>query len=144
MLIKHILQEKGGIVHAVEADATIEEAACLLAAKRVGALVALDAEGGIAGVISERDIVREIGRGGSAVLSDPVSAAMTRAVITSHPLESIDEALQRMSDRRIRHLPVVEGGRLVGIVSIGDLVARKIEAAQAEAAAMRAYIAAAG
>lgn len=144
MLIKHILQEKGAVVHAVEADRTIEEAAALLTANRVGALVVLDCAGALAGVVSERDVVREIAQRGAAGLAEPVALAMTRAVITARLSETVDEALARMSDRRIRHLPVVDGDRLVGIVSIGDLVARKIEAAQAEAAAMRAYIAAAG
>ncbi len=144
MLIKHILKEKGGEVHAIKSDATLEEAACLLAARRVGALVILDADGNLAGVLSERDIVREIARSGSSSLADRVSTAMTRAVIVAAPDETVDEALARMSDKRIRHLPVLERGALVGVVSIGDLVARKIEAAQAEAAAMRAYITAAG
>lgn len=142
MLIAHILKDKGGDVHTITEHATLCEAARELTERRVGAVVVLNAQGRIAGVLSERDIVRELARRGPGVLNEPVSSSMTRAVITAHPLETLDEALERMSDRRIRHLPVVERERLLGIVSIGDLVARKIEEAQNEAAAMRAYIAA--
>lgn len=141
MLIAHILKEKGGDVHTIAEHATLCEAARELTAQRVGAVVVLGPQDKIAGVLSERDIVRALARQGASVLAEPVSASMTRSVITAHPLETLDEALARMSDRRIRHLPVVERDRLLGIVSIGDLVARKIEQAQNEAEAMRAYIA---
>lgn len=142
MLIAHILKEKGGDVHSVGEHATLCEAARELTARRVGAMVVLSDDGKIVGVLSERDIVRELARRGPGVLNEPVSGCMSRGVITAHPLETLDEALGRMSDRRIRHLPVVERDRLLGIVSIGDLVARKIAEAEQEAAAMRAYIAA--
>lgn len=142
MLIAHILQEKGRAVHAIAADLTLEAAARELSSRRVGALVVLDDDGRLAGVLSERDIVREISARGAASLMDTVASAMTRSVITATPNETVDEGLGRMTDRRIRHLPVVQDGKLVGVVSIGDLVARKIAEAQAEAAAMRAYIAA--
>jgi len=142
MLISHILRDKGGAVHAVDARATLAEAAVELHHRRVGAVVVVDLDGGLAGVLSERDIVREIAKRGASALDESVASAMTRDVITASPHETIDECLARMTDRRIRHLPVLEGRRLVGIVSIGDLVARKIEATQAEAAAMRAYISA--
>ena len=140
MLISHILRDKGGVVHVVEAEASLETAAAVLHQRRVGAMVVLDQDGGLAGVLSERDIVREVARRGAAALRDSVASAMSREVITASPHETVDDCLSRMTDRRIRHLPVLENRRLVGIVSIGDLVARKIEAAQAEAAAMRAYI----
>lgn len=140
MLISHILREKGGVVHVVDAEASLAAAAGELHQRRVGAMVVLDRHGGLAGVLSERDIVREVARRGGDALRDSVASAMSRDVITASPHETVDECLGRMTDRRIRHLPVLENRRLVGIVSIGDLVARKIEAAQAEAAAMRAYI----
>lgn len=142
MLVAHILRDKGGSVHTISAEATLCEAARELTARRVGAVVVLSDTGELAGVLSERDIVRQTARRGVSALNEPVAAAMTREVITASPTETIDQALERMSDRRIRHLPVVEGARLIGIVSIGDLVARKIEEAQKEAEAMRAYIAA--
>lgn len=142
MLIAHILRDKGQVVHSLSADATLEQAAKELNARRVGALVVLDERGGIAGVLSERDIVREVAARGASCLGDRVGAAMTRDVITADIDETVDEGLGRMTDRRVRHLPVMSQGRLVGIVSIGDLVKHRIMAAEAEAAAMQAYIAA--
>lgn len=141
MLIAHILREKGAAVHAIGSSETLEEAAQVLTRRRVGALVVLDEDETLVGVLSERDIVREVARRGAACLSEPVTSAMTRNVITASANEDLEDALARMSDRRIRHLPVVDGARLIGVVSIGDLVARKIEAATREAEAMRAYIA---
>lgn len=143
MLLVHVLREKSGAVHAISEDATLEAAAQELARQRVGALVILNEAGAPAGVLSERDIVREIGRRGAGCLTDRVGSAMSRGVITAVPTETVDDGLARMTDRRIRHLPVVDpDGRLIGIVSIGDLVKHKIAAVEAEAAAMHAYIAA--
>lgn len=142
MLISQILRDKGGEVHTLGADASVEQAAKELNLRKVGALVVADERGAPVGVLSERDIVREIAKRGAACLTDQVSSVMSRNVITAAPDESVDEGLDRMTDRRIRHLPVVEQGRLVGIVSIGDLVKHRIMAVEAEAAAMQAYIAA--
>jgi CBS domain-containing protein len=142
MLIAHILGDKGEKVHTVSGDATLEEAARELNARKVGAVVVLDAEGALAGVLSERDIIREVARNGARALSGPVCATMTRTVFTATPEETVEEGLARMTDRRIRHLPVVVKGRLVGIISIGDLVKRKIEQAEAQAKALTDYIAA--
>lgn len=142
MLIAQVLREKGAAVHTLPAAATLEEAAKQLVDRRVGALVVFDDNGDLAGVFSERDLVREVAKRGCAALSETaVSDAMTRNVITAHMDESIDEGLARMTDRRVRHLPVVDAeGALIGIVSIGDLVKHRIAAAEAEAAAMQAYI----
>jgi len=142
MLIAHVIRDKGAVVHTLASAATLAEAARELHEKRVGALVVIDAEGEIAGVFSERDLVREIGRRGAAALSDPVVSAMTREVFVAHPDETVDDGLSRMTDRRVRHLPVLVDGRLGGIISIGDLVKHRIAVAEAEAAAMQAYIAA--
>jgi CBS domain-containing protein len=142
MLIAHVIREKGAAVHTLSAETTLEQAAKELNARRVGALVVLDERGAIYGVFSERDLVREIARRGADALSDTVGAVMTRDVITARLDESVDEGLGRMTDRRVRHLPVVEAGQLIGIVSIGDLVKHRIAAVEAEAAAMQAYIAA--
>lgn len=141
MLIAHVLRDKGEAVHTLQAEATLQEAAEQLYEKRVGALVVLDADGAILGVFSERDLVREIARKGVSALSDQVAAAMSRDVFTAHREETIDDCLARMTDRRVRHLPVLHEVRLVGIVSIGDLVKHRIAAAEAESAAMQAYIA---
>lgn len=142
MLIANVLRGKGEVVHTLSPDATLEQAAAELGAHKVGALVVLDETGGLIGVLSERDIVRAIGERGGACLSEAVSAVMTRKVVTAHLGESVEECLERMTDRRFRHLPIVDEGRLVGIVSIGDLVKHRIEKAEAHAAAMEAYIAA--
>lgn len=140
MLIAHVLRDKGAKVHTLPLNATLQQAAEELYARRVGALVVIDAEGVLIGVFSERDLAREIARHGDSSLSAEIGAAMTREVITAHPDETIDDCLSRMTDRRVRHLPVMDEGRLVGIVSIGDLVKQRIAAVEAEAAAMQAYI----
>jgi len=142
MLIAHVLRGKGAAVFTLTSDVTLESAARELNTRKVGALVVLDDEGGVIGVLSERDVVREVARRGPKALEDRVSAAMSRSVITAHGQETIDEGLARMTDRRVRHLPVVENGALIGIISIGDLVKHKIAAAEAESAAMQAYISA--
>jgi CBS domain-containing protein len=141
MLIAHVLRDKGAAVHTLRGDATLEQAAALLDQKRVGALVVLDQGGAIVGVISERDIVREVARQGAPCMGSQVASVMSRDVVTARVAETVDDGLARMTDRRIRHLPVVEDGKLVGIVSIGDLVKHRIAAVEAEAAAMQAYIA---
>ena len=140
MLIAHVIREKGAVVHTLPAAATLEQAAKRLLEKRVGALVVLDGQGTVVGVFSERDLVREIARGGASALTAPVGSAMSREVITAQGEETIDECLARMTDRRVRHLPVVEDLKLIGIVSIGDLVKHRIAVVEAEAAAMQAYI----
>jgi CBS domain-containing protein len=142
MLIAHVIREKGAVVHTLPAEASLEQAARELLEKRVGARVVLDGAGGIVGVFSERDLVREIARHGADALTAKVGAAMSREVITATAEETIDDCLARMTDRRVRHLPVVREVQLVGIVSIGDLVKHRIAVAEAESAAMQAYIAA--
>jgi len=142
MLIAQIIRDKGAVVHTLAASATLEEAARELYEKRVGALVVMSAENAIIGVFSERDLVREIARCGAKALQDDVASAMSREVFTARMEETIDDCLSRMTDRRVRHLPVVEDVRLVGIISIGDLVKHRIALAEAESAAMQAYIAA--
>lgn len=140
MLIAHVIADKGAVVHTLNADATLEQAARELDRRRVGALVVLDDQGAIRGVFSERDLVREIAQRGADALAAPVGEAMSREVITARGEETIDECLARMTDRRVRHLPVVENARLIAIVSIGDLVKHRIAAAEADAAALQAYI----
>lgn len=142
MLIAHVIRDKGATVYTLTVDATLEDAARELNTKRVGALVVLDAHGRLMGVLSERDIVRQVAKNGAACLGESIDSAMTRDVITARTSETVDECLARMTDRRIRHLPVVAEGQLMGLVSIGDLVKHRIAAAEAESAAMQAYIAA--
>lgn len=142
MLITHVIRDKGAVVHTLSEAATLEQAAKELELKKVGALVVTDDAGRVTGLLSERDIVRAIAKRGSACLGERVSGVMTKAIITAALVETVDECLARMTDRRIRHLPVMEETRLVGIISIGDLVKHRIEAVEAEARAMENYIAA--
>jgi CBS domain-containing protein len=119
----------------------LKEAAAPLAAKGVGAAVVSDDAIGVLGMISERDIVRAIGRGGASALEEPVSRHMTAKVATVTERASLDQVMEIMTDQRFRHLPVVEDGRLVGIVSIGDVVKRRVDAIDRERQALREYIA---
>ena len=142
MRIDQILKNKGREVVTLSASETLQAAARLLDEHRIGATVVLEGDGSIVGVLSERDIVRRVGRDGAPALSTAVADAMTRDVVTARPDQEVEDCLSQMSDRRIRHLPIVFEGRLTGIVSIGDLVKWKIAETEAEADAMKAYIAA--
>lgn len=141
MLVSQILRSKGDSVFTVGPSDTIAAVAALLNSRRVGALVVLDAER-VVGIVSERDVVRAVADAGAAALGQPVSGVMTRDVLFAQPGETVDSLLSRMTDRRIRHLPVCQKDRLVGIVSIGDLVKSKISEVEAEADGLKAYIAA--
>ena len=141
MLVSQILRAKGDTVFTVGPSETIAAVAALLHSRREGALVVLEAER-VAGIVSERDVVRAMAEGGGSALEKPVSVVMTRDVLFAQPGETVDSLLARMSDRRIRHLPVCQDDRLVGIVSIGDLVKWKISEVEAEADGLKAYIAA--
>lgn len=142
MIIEQILKDKGHLVMTLKAENTLKEAAQLLDDKKIGAVVALGPDDRIVGVLSERDIVRQIARQGAAALDMAVGEAMTRSVVTVFPETPIDEALQTMTDRRIRHLPVVQDEKLTGFISIGDLVKWKIAETEAEAKAMKSYLSA--
>ncbi len=142
MLITEILKAKGDLVFTISPEETVASAAKRLHEQRVGALIVHGEREGVAGIVSERDIVRGLSRDGEAALNQPVSAFMTRDVIYAAPTETVDSLLARMTDRRIRHLPVCDHDRLVGIVSIGDLVKAKIAETVEEAQSLKAYIAA--
>lgn len=139
--IDQVLGQKGREVATISSNETLQTAARILDDKKIGAVVALTGSGETCGVLSERDIVRQVARGGSGALKMSVADAMTRSVITASPKESVQDGLARMTDRRIRHLPVVDDDGLVGLVSIGDLVKWKIADTEAEAEAMKSYIA---
>ncbi|GGB79336.1 MULTISPECIES: CBS domain-containing protein [Henriciella] len=139
MLIDQILKTKGDVVTTIEASKSLSDAARLLDEKKIGAVVAMNGTS-LAGVLSERDIARQVARHGRDALDLTVEESMTRGVITANPAETIDQCLGRMTDRRIRHLPVMRDGELAGIISIGDLVKWKIEETRAEADAMADYI----
>lgn len=139
MLIEQILKTKGGEVLTIDAQSSLSDAARFLDDAKIGAVVAVN-DAGLAGVLSERDILRQVARHGVDALQMTVEESMTRGVITANPTESLDQCLARMTDRRVRHLPVMRDGRLAGIISIGDLVKWKIEETRAEADAMADYI----
>jgi CBS domain-containing protein len=140
MLVSQILRAKGDAVFTVAPTDTVGRVAELLHSKRIGALVVTEADR-VVGIVSERDIVRAVAGGDVKVTARPVSAYMTANVVFAEPGETLDSLLSRMTDRRIRHLPVCQAGRLVGIVSIGDLVKWKISEVEAEADGLKAYIA---
>ena len=142
MNIDQILNDKGREVISVKAETSLETAARILDEKRIGAVVALGPAGEIIGVLSERDIIRQVARLGGNALQMPVGEAMTRDVITIDSATKIEDAMQLMTDRRVRHLPVFRNGALVGVVSIGDLVKWKIATTEAEAEAMKSYLSA--
>ena len=139
MTIAAILSGKGDKVVSVECDTPVRDAVRLLAEHRIGSLPVTRRDE-VAGIISERDIVYCLARDGEAVLDAKVEKVMTAPAITVTPDVQVLAALSQMSKRRIRHLPVVDGKRLIGIVSIGDLVAYRIARIEQEAEAMRAYI----
>ena len=142
MLVSQILKTKGDMVFTAAPSDSVAAVAALLQARRVGAMVVMEEGQAVAGIVSERDIVRIVAERGAEGLSQPISACMTKDVVYAEPQETVDELLGRMTDRRIRHLPVCREGRLVGIISIGDLVKSKIAETVAEAENLKAYIAA--
>lgn len=140
MSVAHILKEKGSEVVSIASDASIAEAVDLLARHRIGALIVSDGRGAVAGILSERDIVRGLARDGEALLAERVDEVMTREVVTTSPGEGIGRVRELMTQGRFRHLPVIEDGRLVGVVSIGDVVKHRIREAELEASALKDYI----
>jgi CBS domain-containing protein len=140
MNVKHILSRKGHDVLTIEPTATLAAAVKMLAERRVGALVVTGAGDRIAGIISERDIVRVLGEKGTAALDAPVAETMTRKVVTCGESDTIVEIMEQMTAGKFRHVPVAEHGRAVGIVSIGDVVKARLEELQQEQDALRDYI----
>jgi len=140
MTVKAILDAKGRDVVTIAADRTLSEAAALLAERKIGAVVVMNGER-IGGILSERDIVRAIAQDGPTALEKPVSAAMTPKVRTCRESHTVNEVMQLMTQGRFRHLPVEKEGRLDGIVSIGDVVKRRIQEVEREAEEIRTYIA---
>ena len=140
MLVSQLLNTKGRQVFTVMPDERLSSIAALLHTRKVGAFVVTDSSNHVVGIISERDIIRAIASGGAESLNEPVNAFMTKDVIFANMQETVEALLSRMTDRRIRHLPVMEGVRLAGIVSIGDLVKARIAVSEHEAQTLRDYI----
>jgi CBS domain-containing protein len=141
MNVAAILKLKGKGVFTASADTSLLEIAKLLEQNGIGCIVIQGKGGKVEGIVSERDLVRAIGRLGPKVLKEPVSDYMTRTVVTAREADTIDQLMSEMTAHRFRHMPVVERGRLIGLVSIGDVVKMRIAEAEMEAAAMREYIA---
>jgi CBS domain-containing protein len=144
MPVNVILNAKGRDIVTASATDTVDAVAKLLAGKRIGAVVIVNAKGGIEGIVSERDIVRAIAQQGAAALKESVNAIMTKPVQTCGPTDSEASLMSLMTSKRIRHLPVVQDGKLCGMISIGDVVKFRIEAMERESEEMKAYIAQAG
>jgi CBS domain-containing protein len=135
-----ILKVKGRNVVTTTADKSLLDVAKLLEQHNIGCIVIEANDGKVAGIVSERDIVRAIGQSGAKVLKEPASVYMTKTVVTAREADTIDRLMSEMTVHRFRHMPVIERGRLIGLVSIGDVVKIQIAEAEMEAAAMRNYI----
>jgi CBS domain-containing protein len=144
MSVTQILSVKGREVVTAASKDTVQDVSKKLSTHRIGAIVIVDGFGEIEGIVSERDIVRVIGVEGEAALNKPVSKIMSRTVRTCREADSETMLMALMTEHRIRHLPVVVGGKLAGMISIGDVVKLRIEAIEREAEDMKAYIANAG
>lgn len=141
MNVAQILGGKGRDVVSVQPHRTLAEVIGTLGEKRIGAVVVTGADGSLLGILSERDIIRALADGGPKSLENPVSRVMTGKVVTCRLETSADELMEIMTVGRFRHLPVIENGRIVGIVSIGDVVKHRVAEIEAESRAMRDYIA---
>jgi len=140
MLVRSILKTKGSDIFSVEPDATVIAVVRELKTRRIGAVLVCDPNGPVLGVLSERDIVRALADNGGAILDQPAASLMTREVVSCTPEDTIDSVMALMTDRRIRHIPVYDRDRLVGLVSIGDVVKYRIAESEMEAEAMKQYI----
>ena len=140
MTVSIILAAKGRDVASIEPNAPLSAAVALLAEKRIGALVVLGVDRRIVGILSERDIVRALAEHGAQTLDMPVSQVMTRRVSTCTEGETIPSIMERMTQGKFRHVPVVDQGRLAGIISIGDVVKHRLQQMESDSAAMRDYI----
>ena len=142
MYVETILRKKGDTVIAVEPQCLVSNAAQILHDNRIGAALVRNRTGKVVGILSERDIVRGVARHGDTCLTMRVEELMTSPIVTCAPTDSIDHIMELMTERRVRHLPVMDNGRLAGIVSIGDVVKQRISEIENESQALRQYIAA--
>lgn len=140
MLVSQILKSKAGGIVTIAPGATLREAVDLLAARRIGAVVVSPDGKAVKGIVSERDIVRELGRAGPGCLDTPVDKVMTRAIYGCAPSDTTDSVLETMTNRRFRHMPVMEGNVMVGFISIGDVVAARLAELQMEKDALTGMI----
>ena len=139
MTVRAILDTKGHQIQSVEPEATLSAAIKILAERKIGAVLVMS-KGRIEGILSERDIVRALADRGAAVLDEPVSAVMTRKVVSCRQSDTVAAIMEMMTLGKFRHLPVIEDGRVVGLISIGDIVKWRVGEYEAEQAALRDYI----
>jgi CBS domain-containing protein len=144
MTVAAILKHKGARVETVQPTATVQQVCDLLTSRQIGATVVVGPAGQVVGVVSERDIVQALSKKGPGSLTQQIDEIMTRQVATCQLTDTSEDLMEMMTRGRFRHVPVVEGGRLVGIISIGDVVKRRIEDSELERHAMREYITQAG
>jgi CBS domain-containing protein len=140
MFVSDILAQKGGLVFTVTPGTSVAQLSQQLSARRIGSMLVLDVEGSVAGIVSERDLVRALASHGAKAMELEARQVMTRDVVTCDPDDSIDQVMQTMTSGRFRHLPVVRRGELLGLVSIGDVVKARLEEAKHETEALKAYI----
>jgi CBS domain-containing protein len=140
MTVRAILDLKGRDVTTIAPDKILSEAASLLSQHKIGALVVTGADRRVTGILSERDIVKAVSADGAAALGEKIGVRMTREVVTCGPHDTMAELMGRMTAGRFRHLPVIENGRLVGIISIGDVVKHRLAEMERESRALRDYI----
>ena len=140
MIVKSIIDNKGRDVVTIEPGVSLDTAAKLLAERRIGAVVVLGADDRVVGILSERDIVRSISERGAGAMQEQVSQVMTRKVVTCTLDETIHSIMERMTAGKFRHLPVIDQGRLAGIISIGDVVKNRIMEMEQESDALKSYI----
>ncbi|MGF1625538.1 MAG: CBS domain-containing protein [Alphaproteobacteria bacterium] len=141
MLVASILKAKGHAVTSAPPETTVAQAVEILKRERIGVIVVVDTGGALAGILSERDIVHALASAGTDFLQHPISEFMTAAVVCCTPSQTLEDLMREMTNRRIRHLPVLEEGRLTGIISIGDVVKYRLGELQAERDALQEYIA---
>ena len=139
MTVRAILDIKGHQVESVEPQTTLADAAKLLADRKIGAVLVMSGSR-MEGILSERDIVRSLGERGAAVLTGPVSGVMTRRVVSCRPADTVASIMETMTTGKFRHLPVIDGGLVVGLISIGDVVKWRVQEYEAEQEALRQYI----
>ena len=139
MTVRAILDTKGHDILSVEPDAKLSAAVKILSERRIGAVLVVS-NGHIEGILSERDIVRVLAERGAAVLEEPVSAVMTRKVVSCRESDTVGAIMEMMTDGKFRHLPVLEGERVVGLISIGDIVKWRVREYEMEQEALREYI----
>jgi CBS domain-containing protein len=140
MFVSDILSQKGGLVFAVATSTTVAQIAQQLATKRIGSVLVMADADSVAGIVSERDLVRAFAVHGAAALELEACHVMTRDVVTCDPDDSIDDVMETMTRGRFRHLPVVQHCELIGLISIGDVVKARLEETRHETEALRAYI----